>query len=110
MAAPCRPLFAPSGGADCNHGWSEAEPVDQAAPNRCCPGGAEEVSGGPNCYPATDMQPRIYSITTLFSVVLLSFGSAISAQEIEWITDYHEGLELAKTSGKPIFLTYRCVP
>lgn len=56
------------------------------------------------------MRSKIHLITALLTVVVLSFGAAISAQEIEWITDYHEGLELAKTSGKPIFLTYRCVP
>ena len=49
-------------------------------------------------------------IIGLLAALILTFGSALSAQEIEWITDYHEGLELAKTSGKPIFLTYRCVP
>ena len=56
------------------------------------------------------MHPMKYPVAALFAGLAMLVAPALSAQEIAWITDYHAGLELAKTSGKPIFLTYRCVP
>ncbi|MEX2015822.1 MAG: hypothetical protein WD873_04225 [Candidatus Hydrogenedentales bacterium] len=56
------------------------------------------------------MHSRKYVVGALLTSLAVLAATVISAQEIEWVTDYHEGLELAKTSGKPIFLTYRCVP
>lgn len=56
------------------------------------------------------MHPKSNTITGILAALTLLFAASISAQEVEWVTDYHEGLERAKSSGKPIFLTYRCVP
>lgn len=32
------------------------------------------------------------------------------ADDIYWITNYYYAIELAKSTGKPIFLEFRCVP
>ena len=47
----------------------------------------------------------------LAGLVLLS--PALRAQEvdaIEWLDNYQEALRVAKATGKPIFLEYRCEP
>lgn len=42
---------------------------------------------------------------------LTAFLSAAAfSQDIDWIDNYPEALAQAKQSGKPILLTFRCVP
>jgi hypothetical protein len=36
--------------------------------------------------------------------------TAESGDDINWIGDYQQALKLARESGKPIFLEYRCEP
>ena len=31
-------------------------------------------------------------------------------ETLEWMDDYYEGIALAKTTGQPVFLEFRCVP
>lgn len=41
------------------------------------------------------------------------YTSRLEAQEIdsvEWLDNYQEALRVAKATGKPIFLEYRCEP
>jgi len=51
-----------------------------------------------------------------FAAVLLLTAFAVCAQpkaaddEIVWIDNYQEALKVAKATGKPIFLEYRCEP
>jgi hypothetical protein len=49
-----------------------------------------------------------------FSAAVLgwtAFASAVAfGQDIRWIDNYPEALSEAKISGKPILLTFRCVP
>jgi len=56
-------------------------------------------------------------VLRLGAVVLVSLGSFVantaSAQNdetLEWLADYDEALALAKETGKPIFLEFRCSP
>lgn len=53
----------------------------------------------------------------LGGVVLVSLASLVaggaSAQDdetLEWLADYDEAVALAKQTGKPIFLEFRCSP
>lgn len=49
-----------------------------------------------------------------FSAAVLGWTAFVSAvafgQDIRWIDNYPEALSEAKISGKPILLTFRCVP
>ena len=55
---------------------------------------------------------RNRSIVTCVLSCAAAFAAPIisSAQEIEWIGNYDEAFARAKQSGKPILLTFRCVP
>lgn len=51
--------------------------------------------------------------TTVLTLVLLGLAAAAQAQEvdaIDWLDNYQEALRVAKATGKPIFLEYRCEP
>jgi len=45
-------------------------------------------------------------------LILMAFALGASAQEDElfWYDNYKEALKVAKETGKPIFLEYRCEP
>ena len=51
---------------------------------------------------------------TLLPLCLLALaGLQLPAQPVdavEWLDNYQEAIQLAKSSGKPIFLEYRCEP
>ena len=55
---------------------------------------------------------------TLLSISLMLAGLAwqsapLHAQPVDavdWLDNYQEALQLAKATGKPIFLEYRCEP
>ena len=46
--------------------------------------------------------------------LLIGFGSARADEgfksEITWHTDLSKARELASTSGKPLYVTFRCIP
>lgn len=44
------------------------------------------------------------------SVLLSPAASAQSGDEIVWLDNYPAALRLARETGKPIFLEYRCEP
>ena len=50
--------------------------------------------------------------SALFAAVLLSCLCPLAAQDddINWLGSYQEALQVAKKTGKPIFLEYRCEP
>lgn len=58
------------------------------------------------------------SLLTTFLVLAIAFSSSVFAQEkpkpqkvggtIEWVYDYEEGKRLSTTTGKPMFVVFRC--
>jgi hypothetical protein len=40
----------------------------------------------------------------------LTVANAQEVDALEWLDDYQEAVQLAKRTGKPIFLEYRCEP
>lgn len=58
------------------------------------------------------MKLRILAIAAVLAAACAALPAKAHAQgdSIHWISSYHEGLEQAKVSGKPILLTFRCVP
>jgi hypothetical protein len=58
------------------------------------------------------MQKQTLALRSLFACVLWLFASPLPAQDdgIYWFNDYHDALQEAKRTGKPIFLEYRCEP
>jgi hypothetical protein len=57
------------------------------------------------------MRFRSIAIRVAAVCAVLSF-SFLGAEEdtIEWFNNYKQALEVAKKTGKPIFLEYRCEP
>ena len=56
------------------------------------------------------MKLRLLAIVTLCTAACAALPAKANADDISWISSYHEGLRQAKVSGKPILLTFRCVP
>ena len=60
------------------------------------------------------MFSRTISIGALFAAVLAAGSLPAPAQgltdEVVWIESYEQAVAEAKRTGKPIFLTFRCVP
>lgn len=50
------------------------------------------------------------SLLLLASLSILPAQTAGDDEDINWIGDYQQALKLARESGKPIFLEYRCEP
>lgn len=58
------------------------------------------------------------SLVSTFLVFAIAFSSSMFAQEkpkpqkvggtIEWVYDYEEGKRLSATTGKPMFVVFRC--
>jgi hypothetical protein len=49
----------------------------------------------------------------LLSLLFVIFVSLLPAQEVDsvdWLDNYQEAVKVAKATGKPIFLEYRCEP
>lgn len=53
---------------------------------------------------------RIIVSVSLLLVLSLSAYASEQAQSIHWINSYNKALSEAKQSGKPILLSFRCVP
>lgn len=52
-------------------------------------------------------------VSTLAFTSLFAESRQTSAQDdetLEWLDDYDEALALAKRTGKPLFLEFRCAP
>ena len=44
-------------------------------------------------------------------VALLATGpSSIQEETLEWLDDYDEAIALARETGKPLFVEFRCAP
>ena len=60
------------------------------------------------------MFSRTISSGMLLAAVLAAVSVPIRAQEstyeVVWIESYEQAVAEAKRTGKPIFLTFRCVP
>lgn len=56
------------------------------------------------------MKPRLLAIVTVMTALSAALPTIAQSDDINWISSYHEGLRQAKVSGKPILLTFRCVP
>ena len=58
------------------------------------------------------MKFRAFAIAAIGIIISAALPVHSHAQDdgINWISSYHEGLRQAKVSGKPILLTFRCVP
>ena len=49
----------------------------------------------------------------LLSLFFAGFAALLPAQEVDsvdWLDNYQEAIKVAKATGKPIFLEYRCEP
>jgi hypothetical protein len=55
---------------------------------------------------------RLAALASLLAgaIPLPSIAAAQSREGIQWHDNYQEALKLARESGKPIFLEYRCEP
>ena len=56
---------------------------------------------------------RSSTLLPIFLLSLAGFAAALNAQEvdaIDWLDNYQEAVKVAKATGKPIFLEYRCEP
>lgn len=59
------------------------------------------------CVNAMDVARRVSAA----ALGWVAFVSAVAfGQDIRWIDNYPDALAEAKVSGKPILLTFRCVP
>ena len=50
---------------------------------------------------------------TFHPILLCLAASALQAQEVDavdWLDNYQQALQVAKDTGKPIFLEFRCKP
>jgi hypothetical protein len=59
------------------------------------------------------MRERLVGVATCLAAVLGAVGPARNAapppqNEPAWLTDYDEARKLARASGKPIFVVFRC--
>jgi hypothetical protein len=51
------------------------------------------------------------SLAFLAGLAFLAPAAAAQSKEgIQWLDNYQQALKLARESGKPIFLEYRCEP
>ena len=56
---------------------------------------------------------RFGVLAVCFGLSSLSMASYAGAQDddtLEWLDDYDEAFALAKRTGKPVFLEFRCAP
>ena len=58
---------------------------------------------------------RVCAVTAALGLLAASAGGLVadraSAKEaVVWIESYEEAIEVARKTGKPIFLEYRCAP
>jgi len=54
---------------------------------------------------------RIWKLTLALATVLLVSGAILNAaddNEITWLGNYHEALQLAKQTHRPLFVEFRC--
>ena len=54
---------------------------------------------------------RIRNLTLALAAVLLASAGILSAaddNEITWLGNYHEALQLAKQTHRPLFVEFRC--
>lgn len=56
----------------------------------------------------------MFRLASVVFASLLSFMAPVPAplqdETLEWLDDYDEALALAKETGKPLFLEFRCAP
>ena len=50
------------------------------------------------------------SLVSKTSEVVAGVGIAQDDETLEWLSDYDEAMALAKETGKPVFLEFRCAP
>ena len=69
-----------------------------------------------NCLSGFLLSPRMWQRGVLLSVILFSVATGLQQQglfakdAVTWIERYDEALEVARKTGKPIFLEFRCAP
>ncbi|MBL8178787.1 MAG: hypothetical protein JNK48_29200 [Bryobacterales bacterium] len=54
------------------------------------------------------MRLHFLPMVCVLATTVLAGGLAAQDEGIDWLTSYEEARTLAKTTGKPIFLEFRC--
>jgi len=59
---------------------------------------------------ALALRMRIFGTALIISAIGLQQNALFAKDAVTWIESYDEAIEVARETGKPIFLEFRCAP